>query len=77
MSQFILHILLAPWIPTALNMLEDVPCQYPIIKDLIMDDLVGWVLMGLQLQHLTLLLLREMCCTDKGSLLQSVRWQQG
>ena len=27
----------APWLPTVLNMLADIPQQHPIIKDLIMD----------------------------------------
>ena len=31
----------APWLPTVLNMLSDVPQQCPIIKDLIVDVLVG------------------------------------
>ena len=34
----------APWLPTALNMLADIPQQCPIIKDLIMDVSVGQVL---------------------------------
>ena len=37
----------APWLPTVLNMLADVPQQCPIIKDLIMDVLVGQVPKGL------------------------------
>ena len=63
----------APWIPTVLNMLADIP-QFPIIKDLIMDVSVSQVLRGMQLLHLTLWLIREVCCSDKGSLPQSVRW---
>ena len=37
----------APWLPTVLNMLADIPQQCPIIKDLIMDVSVGHVLKGL------------------------------
>ena len=37
----------APWLPTVLNMLADVPWQCPIIKDLIMDVSVGHMLKGL------------------------------
>ena len=42
-----------------------------------MDVSVGWVLKGLQLLHLILWLLRDVCCADKGFLLQSVRQWQG
>ena len=37
----------APWLPTVLNMLADVPQWCPIVKDLIMDVSVGLVLKGL------------------------------
>ena len=37
----------APWLPTVLNMLADVLWQCPLVKDLIMDVLVGQVLKGL------------------------------
>ena len=37
----------APWLPTVLNMLADVPWWCPIIKDLIMDISVGLVFKGL------------------------------
>ena len=78
-SQFRLPILVtpcwkeAPWLPTVLNILADVPHGFPIIKDLIMDVPVGWMLKGVPLLSLTLWLLRHLCCTDKGSLPQSVR----
>ena len=66
----------APWLPTALSMLADIPQQCPIVKDLVMDVLVGWVLKGLQYLHLTLWLLSDVCYANKGSLPQSVRqWQ--
>ena len=58
-SQFRLLIVVAqcwmeaPWLPTVLNMLEDVLHQSPIVKDLIMDVLVGCVLRGLPYLHLT------------------------
>ena len=41
----------------SLNILGDLPQWCPIIKDLIMDVLVGWVLKGLPCLHLTLWLL--------------------
>ena len=37
----------APWLPTVLNMLADVPRVCPIIKDLIVDVSVGQTLKGL------------------------------
>ena len=37
----------APWLPTVLNMLVDVPQWCPIVKDLVVDVLVGQVLKGL------------------------------
>ena len=67
----------APWLPTVLSMLADVPWQCPIIKDLIMDVLVGQALKGLRYLHLTLWLLSNVCYADTGSLPQSVRWWQG
>ena len=47
----------APWLPTVLNMLADIPWQCPIIKDLIMDVSVGQMLKGVPYLHLTLWLL--------------------
>ena len=50
--QYRLFILVAPcgmeasWLPTVLNMLEDVLHWCPIVKDLVMDVLVGQVLKG-------------------------------
>ena len=41
------------------------------------DVLVYWVLKHLLLLHLTHWLLRDVYCTDKGSLPQSVRQWQG
>ena len=63
----------APWLPTILNMLADVPWWCPIIKDLVMDGPVGQALKGLQYLHLTLWQLSNMCYADQGSLPQSVR----
>ena len=37
----------APWLPTVLNMLAEVPWWWPIIKDLVVDVLVGQALKGL------------------------------
>ena len=50
----------------------------PIIKDLVMDVLVGQALKGLSYLHLNLCLLSNVCYADKGSLPQSVRqwWGQ-
>ena len=67
----------APWLPTVLNMLADVPQQCPIIKDLVMDVSVGQALRGLQYLHLTLWQLSNVCSADRGSLPQPVRqWQE-
>ena len=66
-----------PWLPTVLNMLGDVPQQYPLVKDLIMDVSVGQVLKGLQYLHLTLWQFSNMCYADRGSLPRSVRQWQG
>ena len=41
----------APWHPTASNMLEDIPCQYPTITDLSKDILVGSLIKGLLSHH--------------------------
>ena len=66
----------APWLPTVLNMFADVPQQCPIIKDLVVDVLVGHTLKGLTYLHLTLWQLSNMCYADRGSLPWSVRqWQ--
>ena len=67
----------APWLPTALSMLADIPQQCPIIKDLVVDVSVGQALKGLRYLHLTLWLLSNVCYADKGSLPQSVRQWQG
>ena len=63
----------SPWLPTVLNILADIPWQCPIIKDLIMEVLVGHVLKGLPYLNLMLWLLRDVCYTDKGSLPLSAR----
>ena len=67
----------APWLPTILNMLADVPQQCPIIKDLVMDVSEGQALKGLQYLHLALWQLSDMCYANRGSLPQSVRQWQG
>ena len=78
-GQFRLLVLLAPcwmeapWLPTLLGKLVDITHQCPILKDLILDALIGQVLMGLKSLHFTLWLLRDVCCTDKGSLPWCVR----
>ena len=43
----------APWLPTVLNILEDIPCQCPMVKHLIRDVLVDKVPQGLSSLHLT------------------------
>ena len=67
----------APWLPTVLNMLVDVPWQCPIVKDLVMDVSVGQALKGLQYLYLTLWQLSNVCYIDRGSLPWSVRWWWG
>ena len=37
----------APWLPTVLSMLADIPQQCPIVKDLVMDVSVGQAFKGL------------------------------
>ena len=62
------------WLPTVLNMLEDVPVQCPIIKDFIMDVSVCWLLRGLPLLHL-IFSCSDMCVVQTGvfsSVFQSV-----
>ena len=68
----------APWLPTVLNMLVDVPQQFPLLKDVVVDVLAGQVLKGLQYLHLTIWLLSDVCYADRGSLPWSVRqwWGQ-
>ena len=68
----------APWLPTVLSMLVDIPQWYPIIKDLVVDVFVGQVLKGLPYLHLTLWLISNVCYADRRSLPQSVRqwWRQ-
>ena len=59
-SQFRHLILVAPcwmevpWLPLVLNMLEDFPQCCPVIKDPVMDVLVGQVIKGQPYLHLTL-----------------------
>ena len=52
----------APWLPTILNMLADIPQQFPVIKDLIVDVSVCQVLKGLQYLHITLWQLSDVLC---------------
>ena len=74
-GQFRLLILMAPcwmevpWLPKALNMLEDIPWHCPFVKDLVMNVSVGQMLKHLHLPslHLTLWLFRDMWCADKSS----------
>ena len=76
LSRFLVeHV--APWLPNILNMLEDILHWCSIVKDFIMNISADHMLKGLPLLHLVLWLLRDMCCTDKGSLPKSVRQWQG
>ena len=47
-----------PNLPTVLKMLEDIPQHCPVIKNLIMEVLVGQVLKDLPYLHLTIWLLK-------------------
>ena len=82
-SQFGLLILVAPcWMEAfslsrVLNMLENMPHEYSSVKHLIRDVSVGQVFKGLPSLHLTIWLLRDMCCTDSGYFPQSLREWQG
>ena len=67
------HWMEAPCLPTVLSMLADVPPWFPLLKDLIVDVLVGQALKGLLYLHLTFWLLSDVCYADRGSLPQSVR----
>ena len=60
-------------VATVLIMLDNIPHWCPIMKDLIMDVSVDQALKVLPLLHLTFWLVRDVCCTDKGSLPQSVK----
>ena len=55
----------APWLPTVLNLLADIPWHCPVINDLVMDVSVGQVLKHLLYLHLTLWLLSDMCYGDR------------
>ena len=59
-------------------MLVDIPRQCPIIKDLIMNVVVGHVFKGLPYLHLILWLFSNVCYADRSSLPQSFRqwWGQ-
>ena len=67
----------APWFPTVLNMLVDVPRWCPLLKNLIVDVSVGLALKGLRYLHLTLWLLSDVCHANRSSLPWSVRQWQG
>ena len=77
-DQFRLLILVAPWVKTpwlltVLKILEDISHHCPILKNLIMNVLVDWVLSGLLLLDLNLWLLRDVYQADKDSHPQFVR----
>ena len=56
----------APWLPTALNMVADIPWHCPIIKDLIMDVLVGYVLKGLAISAFSPLVVHRCVLCKQG-----------
>ena len=62
----------APLLSTVLGMLKDIPDQCAIIRNVIMNVSVAWLLKGLQITVFNPFLIRDVCCTDKGSLPQSV-----
>ena len=63
-GQFRPLILVAPcwreasWLPTVPSMLVDIPCCCPIVKHLVIDVSIDWVLKGLPSLYLTL------CCPE-------------
>ena len=63
----------APWLPTVLKILADIPWQCLLIQGLIVDVSSGQVHKRLPYLHLTFWLLSHLYYTDKGSLPQSVR----
>ena len=67
----------APWLPTVLRMLADIPQWCPIVIDLVVDVSVGQALKGLQCLHLTLWQASDVCYADRDSLPQSRRWWWG
>ena len=82
-GSFRLLILVAPclmeatWFPTVPNMLDDIPCWCAFTNNLAMYVSMDWALKGLSLLQLSLWLLRDVCCSDRGSLPLSVRQWQG
>ena len=64
----------APWLLTVFNMFEDVPHQCPIIKG---SHYRCFCRSGAQGPVIAAFNPLDMCCTDKVSLPESFRWQQG
>ena len=62
----------ASWPTTVLNILENVPHEVFHFKNLISNVFGDWLLKGMPSLHLTLWLLRDMCCVDNASHPQSV-----
>ena len=52
----------ASWLPTVHGLLEYVPCWWSMVKSLIQDISVDWMLKGMPLLSLTLWLLRDVSC---------------
>ena len=83
MGKFSPPILVVPcWmeasqLSTVLNMLMDIPCCCPIIKNLVIDVSLAWMLKGLPYLQVTPGLLRYVCYADWGSLPQFFRQWQG
>ena len=55
-----------PWLPVVLNMLEEIPHWFPILRDLFNDVLAGLVLKGLPSLHLILWLFRDILLHIQG-----------
>ena len=62
-----LVILVAPWLPTVLNMLKDIPLHNPTIENLVRDILLCQLLLALLSLPLTFWLLRDTWCSHKNS----------
>ena len=67
----------APWLPTVLNILTDIHQCCPIIKDLIIDVLVGHVCKGLPYLHLNPLAVQRCVIVQTGVLFLSLSGSGG
>ena len=68
--------MMATWMFTALSILEVISYGWVMVKDLVMDCLVDWMLKAQLSLPLPLWLFKGVCCSYSGSLPWSVRsWQ--